>query len=160
VDFNDRLEKAINRGRLAGDAEARAKAEAATSEEELKRLHTQYRLELSEHIERCLKQLPQHFPGFRYESLSGAAGWGAAISRDDLAVVDGRRTNLFSRLEMAVRPYSPSHVLELVAKGTVRNKEIFNRSQYHQVANVDIASFRELVDRWALEYAEMYAAKS
>jgi hypothetical protein len=159
MDFQQRLEKAIQRGLRTQDTEARARAEQAIGEEELKRLHSQYRLELSEHIERCLKQLAQYFPGFRYETLSGDRGWGAGISRDDLSLSDGRRANYFSRLEMAVRPFSVSHVLELTAKGTIRNKEVYNRNQYHAVSDVDMASFRDLVDRWVLEYAELYAAK-
>ena len=160
MDFQQRLENAIQRGQRSQDVAARAKAEQAMGEEELKRLHSQYRLELSEHIEHCLRQLPQHFPGFRYETLVGDRGWGAAISRDDLSLVDGRRENYFSRLEIVVRPFSSSRVLELAAKGTIRNKEIYNRSQFQMLAHVDMASFRELVDRWVLEYAELYAAKS
>ena len=123
-------------------------------------MHSQYRLELSDHIEQCLRQLPQHFPGFRYESLVGSRGWGAAISRDDLSLSEGRRENFFSRLEVVVRPYATSHVLELAAKGTVCNKEIYNRNQYQALSHVDMASFRDLADRWVLEYAESYAAKS
>jgi hypothetical protein len=159
MDFQQRLEKAIQRGQRAQDAEARAQAELAIGEEELKRLHSQYRLELSEHIEVCMRQLPQHFPGFRYESLVGPSGWGAAISRDNLSLSGGKRENFFSRLEVVVRPFAISHVLEIAAKGTIRNKEIFNRSQYQMLSHVDIASFREVVDRWTLEYAELYAAK-
>jgi hypothetical protein len=160
MDFQQRLEKAIQRGQRSQDAQARARAEQAMGEEELKRLHSQYRLQLSDHIEHCLRQLPQHFPGFRYETLVGSRGWGAAISRDDLSLSDGRRENLFSRLEVVVRLFSTSHVLELAAKGTIRNKEIYNRNQYQLLSDVDIANFRELVDRWILEYAELYAAKS
>ncbi len=160
MDFHERLEKAIQRGQLAQDAAARARAEAALGEEELKRLHSQYRLELSDHIEACIKQLPQHFPGFRHETLVGAKGWGAAISRDDLSLNAGKRQNLYSRLEVVVRPFSNLHVLEMAAKGTIRNKEIFNRSQYQMLDQVDITLFRDLVDRWILEYAEMYAAKN
>ena len=159
MDFQQRLEKAIQRGQRSHDAAAWARAEQAMGEEELKRMHSQYRLELSEHIEQCLKQLPQHFPGFRHETLAGSAGWGGAISRDDLSVSDGRRANLFSRLELGVRPFSTAHVLELAAKGTVRNKEIFNRSQYQMLSHADVASFRDLIDRWILEYAELYAAR-
>ena len=106
-----------------------------------------------------MRQLPLHFPGFRYETLAGERGWGAAISRNDLSLQEGRRENLFSRLEVGVRPPSASHVLELAAKGTIRNKEIYNRSQYQTLDSVDIASFNELIDRWVLEYAELYAAK-
>jgi hypothetical protein len=159
-DFHERLAKAIQRGHHAHDARDRERAEAALGQEELKRLHSKYRLELSEHIEQCLGQLPRHFPGFRYETLSGSKGWGAAISRDDLSLEDGRRTSFFSRLELAVRPFSSAHVLELAAKGTIRNKEIYNRAQYQLLADVDIATFRELVDRWILEFAELYAAQA
>ena len=160
MDFKDRLERAIQRGQRSGDAEARAKAEQATSEEEFRRLHSQYRLELSEHIEEVLRTLPRHFPGFRYETLVGDRGWGAAINRDDLQIADGRRSNLFSRLEVVVRPFSTSHVLDLNAKGTVRNKELLTRAQYQRLSDVDLASFLETVDRWVLEYAELYAAKT
>jgi hypothetical protein len=157
--FHDRLEKAIQRGQRSHDDRQRARAQQSLGEEDLKRLHSQYRLELSEHIEECVKQLPQHFPGFRYEGLVGDRGWGAAISRDDLSLEGGRRANHFSRLELVVRPFSTLHVLELAAKGTIRNKEIYNRSQYQMLADVEVATFRELVDRWILEFAELYAAK-
>jgi hypothetical protein len=160
MDFQQRLEKAIQRGRRSQDAAAREQAEQALNEEELKRLHSQYRLALSEHIEGCLRQLPRHFPGFRFESLVGERGWGAAVSRDDLSVAGGRRENYFSRLEVVVRPFTASHVLELAAKGTIRNKELFNRAQFQVLADADPASFSEQVDRWVLEYAELYAAKS
>lgn len=160
MDFQERLEKAIQRGRRSQDAEARARAEQAGSEEELRRLHSQYRLALSEHIEQCLRQLPRHFPGFRYETLLGDRGWGGAVSRDDLSLGEGRRKNLFSRLEVVVRPLGASRVLDLAAKGTIRNKELFNRAQYQMLADVDLATFSEQVDRWVLEYAELYAAKS
>lgn len=141
------------------DVRQREKMEAALGEEELKRMHSQYRLELSEHIEACLRQLPHHFPGFRYETLVGDRGWGGSLSRDDLSVADGRRVNLFSRLEIGVRPFSTSHVLELTAKGTIRNKEVYNRTQYQLLSEVDIDTFGELVDRWILEFAELYAAQ-
>ncbi len=160
MDFQERLQRAIQRGHRASDADARAKAEQATSEEEYRRLHSQFRLELSEHIEQCLRALPRHFPGFRFETLVGDRGWGAAISRDDLELDHGRRTNLYSRLEIVVRPFSTSHVLDLNAKGTIRNKELFNRAQYQLLSEVDLTSFTETIDRWVLEYAELYAAKS
>ena len=135
----------------------RAAASKALSEEECKRLHSQYRLELSEHIDQCLRQLPQHFPGFRSETLMGDRGWGAAVTRDDLRLESGRRTTLFSRLEIAVRPYSPLHVLELTGKGTIHNKEIFNRDQYQLLADAKLASFKDWIDQWVLEFAELYA---
>lgn len=59
-----------------------------------------------------------------------------------------------------MRPLSELYVLELVAKGTVKNREVFNRSHYQQLADVDLAAFRKLIDAWVLEYAEIYTAKS
>ena len=160
TDFKQRLENAVERGRRTSNARAQEAARQALSEEECKRLHTRCRLELSEYIERCVEQLPQHFPGFRFETIVGERGWGAGISRDDFVSDGGRRTNSFSRLEVYVRPDSSLHVLELAAKGTIRNKEVFNRSHYELLHEADVASFKELIDMWLLEYAELYAAKS
>ena len=86
MDFHKRLQKAIERGHRAGSARARAEAEKAINEKDLARLYSQYRLEISERIEACLRQLADHLPGFRFETVVGERGWGAAISRDDIKV--------------------------------------------------------------------------
>jgi hypothetical protein len=161
TDFEQRLSKAIERGTRTKQAKSRSTGGPAVSEEDLKRLHAEYRLTLSEHIETCLSRLPDHFPGFRYETLVSDRGWGAACSRDDVgARGGGRRDNFFSRLEMVVRPFASYHVLELTAKGTIRNREIYNRKHFQKLAEADPDSFKELVDLWVLEYAELYAAKN
>jgi hypothetical protein len=160
MDFQQRLAKAIERGQLRGDERSQAKAEKEISEKELARLHSQYRLELSEHIEKCLKQLADNFPGFRFETVVGERGWGASIRRDDLNLKDGRRDSLFSRLQMVVRPASSYNILDMAVKGTVRNKELFNRNHYQRLTEVDLTSFNDMVDLWVLEYAEVFAAGS
>jgi len=159
TEFEKRLSKAIERGEQARDERQRAKASESLSEEEFRRLHNQYRLELSDYIEGCLSQLPNHFPGFTYQTVVGDDGWGAKCSRDDVQLGGGRRDNLFSRLEMLVRPFASYFVLELIAKGTIRNKEVFSRKQFQKLGEADLDSFRELIDLWVLEYAELYAAK-
>ena len=161
MSFEDRLHKAIERGKRRGEA-SRSEAEAqALSEEELKRLHSSFRLQISEHIEKCIRQLPNYFPGFRLETLYGERGWGVACSRDDLHLSgDRRRSNNFSRLEVTVRPAISLQILELAAKGTIRNKEVYNRSYFEKLQDVDIDKFLELVDVWVVEYAELYAAKT
>jgi len=160
MDFSKRLEKAIERGHRIGSSRARAEADKEISEKELTRLHSRYRQESSERIEVCLRRLADHFPGFRFETVVGEKGWGAAISRDDIQVRSGRRANYFSRLEMVIRPASSYHVLDLAAKATIRNKELFNRSHFQRLTEVDLTSFDEMIDLWVLEYAELYAAKS
>lgn len=160
MDFDQRLQKAIERGQRRGDARALAEAAKTVNEEELRRLHSQYRLELSEHIERCIHSVLQHFPGFQVETVYGERGWGAACRRDDVRLLGrGQRENYYSRLEITVRPYSSLRVLELTAKGTVLNKEVLNRQHYEAVVDADLAKFLELVDGWALEFAELYAAR-
>lgn len=159
TEFEERLSKAIHRGRQRNAEEQRKAREQALSEEELKNLHNQYRLEFSEHIEACCGQLPNHFPGFQLESIYGERGWGAACSRDDIGPgSDGRRANYFSRLEMSIRPYNNLHVVELTSKGTIRNKEVFNRTHFELINKVDTDTFLHLIDVWVLEYAELYAA--
>jgi hypothetical protein len=160
-DFQERLRKAIERGERRGRQRAREAAAKALSEEEYRRLHTQFRLDLSEHIEKCVGQLPQHFPGFQFETIYGERGWGAACRRDDFGQGrDGQRASYYSRLEMTVRPYSSLNVLELTAKGTIRNKETFNRDYFEKLGEVDLESFVDLIDLWVLEYAEQFAAAS
>jgi len=78
MSFEDRLQKAIERGKRRGATARNEAASHAISEEELRRLHSSFRLQLSEHIEKCIRQLPNYFPGFRLETLYGERGWGAA----------------------------------------------------------------------------------
>lgn len=160
MDFDDRLKNAIQRGknrkaRQTADAQAKA-----LSQEELKRLHTQYRLELSDYLETCIARLAHHFPGFQTETLYGEKGWGAACKRDDLLIQAGRRSNNYSRLELTIRPHSSLNVVELTGKGTIRNKEVFNRNYFEKIEDVDVDKFKQLIDAWSIEYAEQYAARS
>jgi hypothetical protein len=159
--FEERLNEAIQRGKQRGTAQQAKAAAQAMSDDELKRVHNQYRLQLSEQIEQCLQKLPHHFPGFTFETIFGERGWGAACRRDDIRLESGgKRNNDYSRLEMTIRPISSYHVVELVGKGTIRNKEVFNRTYFEKIQEADIAKFSELIDIWVLEYAELYSAKS
>jgi hypothetical protein len=158
MDFRERLQRATLRGQQARDERARAEAAKALSEEECRRLHSNYRLVLNEHIENCLKQLGDNFPGFRYEAVVSERGWGGAVRRDDFALAGGRRDSLFSRLEIVVSPHNQYHVLDINAKGAVRNKESFSRNHYQLLKDVDLDAFQHLVEQWTLDYAEQYAA--
>ena len=160
MDFDERIKKAIDRGQRTRDAKEDQAAAEAMSEEECKRLHSSLRLNLTDHVESCLRKLADHFPGFRFETVVDEHGWGARVTRDDLQLDAGRRTTFFSRLELVIAPFNKYHVLELVSKGTVRNKEIFNRSHYQLLNEADPESFTEMSDLWVLEYAELYAAQS
>ena len=159
MDFQDRLEKAIERGLRAGNARAQEEAVRALTEKELLRLHSQARLELSEHIDRCLRQLADRFPGFQIETIVDSRGWGAAVSREDLRLRPAeRRRTCFSRMEMIISPVSSAMVIELTAKATVCNREVFSRTHYQRLTDLNLTSFKEMIDLWVLEYAERYAA--
>ena len=160
MDFEKRLERAIGRGKEVRENRSRARTERAMTEEELRSLHSKYRLDLSEHIEGCLRKLADYFPGFRFETLVGEEGWGAKISRDDVVRRGGSLETGYSRFEMVIRPYSSTRIVELAGKATIQNKEAFNRAHYQFLLEVDLDSFTELVDLWALEYAELYAART
>ena len=160
MDFEKRLQNAIERGYRHSDAQAEEQAAASLSEDELKTLHSRYRLQLSEHIEACIRSLPQHFPGFEIETIYGERGWGAACRRDDLRLYSRtERESYYSRLEVTVRPYSAYNVLDVTAKGTIQNKELFNRQHFKPLADADIAEFIQQIDTWVLEFAELYATK-
>jgi hypothetical protein len=158
MEFRERLQKASERGRQARAAKLSEAAAKALSEEECRRLHSNYRLTLMESIEKYLHDLADNFPGFRLEAIIDETGWGSVAKRDDITISNGRRENAFSRLRIVVSPYNEYHVLEIVAKGTVRNKEAFIRNHYQRLEDADMESFHELVELWVLDYAEMYAA--
>ena len=159
--FQERLSKAIERGEHISDRRSQAEAEKRLNEHELKRLHSEYRLGLSERIEGCLQELLNHFPGFQYETIVGEKGWGGAVSRDDIGFDEKHhRRSYYSRLEIVIRPVSKFFVLDLAGKGTIRNKEVFSRSHFQRIHEVDLHSFEEMIDNWTLEYAERFAASN
>lgn len=161
MDFNDRLQKAIERGERTRHARGKEAMERELSIGELKSLHSGYRLELSEHIEHCLRKLAEHLPGFKFQTIFSEDGWGAKLTRDDLNLRPGRSAeNLYSRLEVLISPFSPAGILEMVVKGTVRNREVQNRKHYQKLDEFDIDSFKELTDLRVLEFAELYSATS
>ena len=161
MDFEKRLERAIQRGNQTRETRSRETAEKRITEEELKNLHSTYRLELSDHIEECLRQLIDHFPGFQFETIIDDEGWGAKVTRDDIGFAQkGGSASFYSLMQMLVRPFGTAHIIELSAKGTIRNKEVFNRNHYQFLAQVDLDSFRELIDLWVLEFVEQYSARS
>ena len=158
-DFEQRLSDAITRGKQVAVTKAAAAQAAALTEEQFRRLHTKYRLELCEHIERGIAQLPDHFPGFTIENVVSDRGWGTAVVRDDVQLKSGERGTAYSRCEITVRPYSTAHVIDVAARGTIRNKEVFQRGQYQLLGEAQPAVLAEQIDRWILEYAELYAAR-
>jgi len=159
-EFQQRLNSAISRGQKRRDQSQSEARQKELTEDELRRMHTSFRLALSDRIEKKIQKIIDAFPGFRPESLFGEIGWGTACYRDDLQIQSGRRSNEYSRLEMVIRPFSDLHVLELRGKGTVKNRELFNRSCFRKIAEADTSEFEDVIDAWTIEYAEQYAAKS
>ena len=160
ADFEQRLQQAIDRGTRQAAKAARDLAEQRLTEEELRRLHADFRLKLSEHIEHCCRKLADFLPGFRVGTVLGDGGWGAEAHRSDFGVNEkGERGEFYSRLEVSVRPYTPRQVIDLVAKGTVRNKEVLHRNTFGRLPHVDVPHLQQTVDQWVLEFAEKYSAK-
>ena len=157
-DFDDKLKQAAARGANRASSSQSEAERKRIETEEFRALHSKIRLELSERIESVMKKIADLFPGFRYQTVFGDAGWGGACVRDDLSIERGRRENKYSRFEMAVRPVNEFYILDLQAKGTIANRELLTRSFYQPLGEVDLGKFRELIDSWALTYAELYTA--
>lgn len=157
MDFKDRLRQATERGHQQRQAEQARQQAAVGTEEEYKRRHAAARRTLTDHVETCLEQLAENFPGFRYQNVVDERGWGGAVTRDDLQLTGGKRANLYSRLQILITPYNEFRVLDMVAKGAVRNKENFSRNHYSELDNVDLDEFQTLIEKWVLDYAQRYA---
>jgi hypothetical protein len=160
MDFEQQLKNAIARGSRSRDAQSQAALSAAMTAEEQKNRHAALRLDLSEEIEDRLKKLADHFPGFEFSTIIGEDGWGARITRDDLRLGRGKSSEaLYSRLEMLIPPKGTTPILELIAKGTIRNREIFSRRHYQYLDDADMSGFASMITLWSVEYAEQFAAQ-
>ncbi len=159
MDFDQRLQKAIERGERSRTVRDRAEYERQLTAEEVRSRHSRARTDLSDKIEACLHKLSDHFPGFQYQSLLGSDGWGAKVSRDDIKLQAGRGSDgLYSRLEMLVTPLGTAPIVEILAKGTIRNREVFHRRHYQRLEQLDLPVLEQMIEQWVLEYAEQYAA--
>jgi hypothetical protein len=159
MEFEQRLQRAIQRGQQTRVARDQEQASRKMSSEEQRSVHSRARIDLSDRIETCLRKLADNFPGFRYESILGEQGWGSRIARDDLQLQrGGPSSSLYSRLELLVTPLGSIPIVEMVGKGTIRNREVIQRRHFQQLDQLDLESFAELIDLWVLEYAEQYAA--
>jgi hypothetical protein len=160
TDFEQRLQKAIQRGQQVRTATGAAAEADAASEEQLRGRHAHLRNELSEHIESCLRKLCDHFPGFDFQTVINEKGWGARISRDDIRLGRGTARNEYSRLEILVRPFSDARILEVSTKGTIRNRESLNRGNFRYLHEATLEDLRQMIDGITLEFAEQYSAHS
>ena len=160
MDFEDELQQAIERGQKLGNARTVAKKQAAMSKEDIRNRHNEFRLNLSDHIEGCLKRLAQHFPGFDYETLYGSKGWGGALTRNDIdRGPDGRTGSFFSRIEITVRPQSEFNVVNIAGKATIRDKEVFVWNHFEEIEEVQQETMEQMIDKWVLQFAEQFAAR-
>ncbi len=160
MDFDQQLKNAIARGARSRDAKSQAAISAAMTAEEQKNRHAALRLDLSEEIEDRLRKLADHFPGVEFSTIIGEDGWGARITRDDLRLGRGKSSEaLYSRLEMLIPPKGTTPILELIAKGTIRNREIFSRRHYQYLDDAEMSGFASMITLWSVEYAEQFAAE-
>jgi hypothetical protein len=159
-DFEERLQRAIQRGQQARTEDGSAIQADAITEEELRIKHAHLRNELAEHIEHCLRKLCDHFPGFDYNTVVNEKGWGARISRDDIKLGRGTAKNEYSRLEVLIRPFNDTRIIEIATKGTIRNRESLNRSNFKFLSEATTEMLRPIVDGIALEFAEQFSANS
>jgi len=160
MDFEQRLQRAIQRGEKARADANRADVARQLTAEELRNLYSKGRLELSEHIEASLRKLVDYFPGFDFSSVVGDSGWGARINRDDLLMRPGRpQESQYSRLEVVVTPRGSADILEVVGKATIRNREAFHRRHFQRLCELDLQGFQDQIDVWVLDYAEQFASQ-
>jgi hypothetical protein len=153
--FRDRLRKAIQAGADAQQQRAADQRLAQQQEQKLRALYDRYERGLRDHIEACLNELVDQWPGFDLTSVVSDKGWGHAVSRDDR--VHGRQDRLYNRLELTVRSYADYQFIEVLAKGTIRNREVIRRSDDDRMETADLALLKKFIERIVVEFARRYA---
>ena len=160
MDFESKLEEAIQRGQNRNAAKTNAQKQSELSKEDVRNRHNNYRLNLSDYIESCLKKLANHFPGFEYEIIYGSKGWGGALSRVDIdRGPSGKAGSFFSRIEITVRPQNEFNVVNIIGKGTIRDKELFSWNHFEAILAAKQEDFEQMIDNWIFQFAEQFAAR-
>lgn len=160
MDFESELEKAIQRGQERTAAKNSLKKQAEVSKEDVRNRHNEFRLNLSDYVENGLRKLAIHIPGFDYDIIYGAKGWGGALSRNDIdRGPDGRAGSFFSRIEITVKPQNEFNVVNIVGKGTIRDKELFAWNHFESILEAKQDDFEKMIDNWILQFAEQFSAR-
>lgn len=160
MDFEDQLEKAIERGQQRITKRDQDRKKQSLNADDIKRRHNEFRLHLSDHIEKSLNRLSERFPGFEYEIIYGTKGWGGAIYRQDLTRgPDGRAGSFFSRLELSVRPINDYNVVNIAGKGTIADKELFSWNHFEDIDEATFEAFEDKLNNWMIQYVEQFAAR-
>ena len=89
-------------------------------------------------------------------SLATALLLTASRSFDGGGFADERR--LRERLEVLVRPFNDTHIVEIATKGTIRNRESLNRTNFRFLKDATVDALKQIVDGLALEFAEQFSA--
>ena len=160
MDFDDQLEKAIERGQQRNTKRDQDRKKQSLNADEIKRRHNEFRLHLSDHIEKSMNRVAERFPGFEYEIIYGSKGWGGAIHRQDLTRgPDGRSGSFFSRLQLSVRPINDYNVVNIAGKGTISDKELFSWNHFEDIDEATFEGFEEKLNNWILQFVEQFAAR-
>jgi len=51
-------------------------------------------------------------------------------------------------------------VVNIAGKGAIRDKEIFTWNHFADIVDADQDDFKATIDKWILEYAEQFAART
>jgi len=160
MNFEDQLEKAIQRGQQRNVKREQDRKKKTLDADEIKLRHNEFRLHLSEHIESSLNQLAERFPGFEYDIIYGTKGWGGAIHRTDLTRgPDGKAGSFFSRIELTVRQHNEYNVVNIAGKGTIADKELFSWNHFEDIDEATFESFEEKLNNWMIQFAEQFASR-
>ena len=160
MNFEDQLEKAIQRGQQRNLKREQDRKKQTLDADGIKSRHNEFRLHLSDHIESSLKQLAERFPGFDYEIIYGTKGWGGSIHRADLTRgPDGRAGSFFSRLELSVRPLNDYAVVNIAGKGTIADKELFSWNHFEDIGEATFETFEQKLNDWMIQFAEQFASR-
>jgi hypothetical protein len=158
TDFRSRIQRAVNSGKGADRGRAAEKREARQAGRKIRELHENFDGELRPHIHTCLEELNREFPAFDMQEVYNEKGRGYALARDD-AIRGGseRRDRYYSRLEIYVHHFKDHGYLEVSAKGSIRNKEKYERSEDDRLETLEIDLFKRFVERVVVEYAHDFA---
>ena len=157
ADFRKRLQRAVRAGQTADRQRTDEERQNREKNRALRALHERYEAGIRDRIGDCLRDLIEEFPGFDLQDVYHDKGRGYAILRDDSLKRGGASDRYYSRLEIYVHHFKEHGFLEVTAKGSIRNREKFHRTEDDRLEDLDAELFSKFIERLVLQYARDYA---
>ena len=162
MNFETRVQRAIARGRKSICSQTDSVLDSGCSSSKLRQQeYAVLRDDLINHLEICLEGVIKYLSEFRMQTIVAERGWGARlVAVHPFSKSRTNSTPQTSSLEMLVPPIQSKPMVAVRSMATVKGENVFLRTHFQPLQSVDFISPCRSIEKWCLEFVELYASLS